>query len=75
NVIESPSHLEGESSQNIANKNAKGAGVQLELTYALRQSFFNNQNLSMNSRSNEANWSITMYTFAEAIHQALEANG
>lgn len=74
NVLESPSHLEGASNQNIANKNAKGAGVQLELTYALRQSFFNNKNLSMNSRSNEANWSINMYAFAEAIHQAIEEN-
>ncbi len=45
NVLESPSHLEGASNQNIANKNAKGAGVQLELT--LRKTvLLNNQNLS-----------------------------
>lgn len=73
NVAVTPSHLEGESSQNIANKNAKDAGVQLELTTGLRQSFFNNQDLSLNSRSDQSNWSITMYDFAQAVKDGIDA--
>lgn len=73
NVEVSPSHLEGESSQNIANKNAENAGVQLELTTGLRQSFFNNQDLSFNSRSDQSNWSMTLYDFAQALKDTIEA--
>ena len=73
NVEVSPSHLEGESSQNIANKNAENAGVQLELTTGLRQSFFNNQDLSFNSRSDQSNWSMSLYDFAQALKDTIEA--
>lgn len=73
NVEVSPSHLEGESSQNIANKNAENAGVQLELTTGLRQSFFNNQDLSFNTRSDQSNWSMTLYDFAHALKDTIEA--
>ena len=73
NVEVSPSHLEGESSQNIANKNAENAGVQLELTTGLRQSFFNNQDLSFNSRSDQSNWSMTLYDFTQALKDTIEA--
>src|SRR5699024_12047415 len=42
-VQTSPTHLEGEADQNIVNRNNQDAGVQLELTTGLRQSFYNNQ--------------------------------
>lgn len=70
-VQTSPSHLEGEADENIANKNNQGAGVQLELTTGLRQSFFNNQDLTMNSRQDQSNWSFAMYDFAQAIQTAI----
>ncbi|PTI79526.1 hypothetical protein BU064_05055 [Staphylococcus succinus] len=72
NVAATPSYLQGTSSQNIANRNAKGAGVQLELTTALRQSFFINGNLSSYSRNDPSNWSDQMYAFASAIDSALQ---
>ncbi|HLR20063.1 MAG TPA: poly-gamma-glutamate hydrolase family protein [Staphylococcus sp.] len=70
-VQTSPTHLEGEADQNIVNRNNQDAGVQLELTTGLRQSFFNNQDLTMNSRQNQSNWSFRMYDFAQAIRIAI----
>ena len=71
NVEETPDYLEGRSDDNIANKNGKKAGVQLELTTALRQSFFKNDDLSAFNRENADNWTEEMHDFAEAIHEAV----
>lgn len=41
-VRRAPSHLNGTHPSNICNENASDQGVQLELSYALRKSFFKN---------------------------------
>ncbi|MCD8871390.1 poly-gamma-glutamate hydrolase family protein [Staphylococcus gallinarum] len=74
NVQPPPRYLEGDSDANIANRNAKNAGVQLELSLGLRASFFNNGDLTRFSREDETNWSPIMHEFADAITVAILQN-
>lgn len=73
-VQESPNHLSGNSDNNIVNKNKRGEGVQLELTTAMRQSLFSNNDISKISRMNALNYNSEMYSYAHAINTALSTD-
>ena len=70
-VQESPNHLSGSSDNNIVNKNQRGEGVQLELTTAMRQSLFSNNDISKISRMNLLNYNADMYNYAHAVNDAI----
>ena len=70
-VQESPNHLSGNSDNNIVNKNKRGEGVQLELTTAMRQSLFSNNDISKISRMNLLNYNADMYNYAHAVNDAI----
>ncbi|MCG7337979.1 poly-gamma-glutamate hydrolase family protein [Staphylococcus sp. ACRSN] len=74
NVQPTPQNLAGTSDANIANQNAKQAGVQLELSLGQRAEFFNNRDLTRYSREDETNWSSRMHEFANAINIAILQN-
>jgi len=59
-VREAPARLAGKDSDNICNSNAIGKGVQLELTRALRESFFSDSGLTK-----------SFYNYASALSAAL----
>ncbi|MCY1039358.1 poly-gamma-glutamate hydrolase family protein [Staphylococcus nepalensis] len=68
---EAPDLIEGRANSNPANMNEKGEGVQIEMTTALREQLFSNNDLSSQSRSDESNYSATMLDMAKAINQAI----
>lgn len=66
-VAHAPSNMSGKQSNNIVNCNQLGAGVQLELTSALRKQLFKNGKYGYHNRTNKDNWSNLMYQIAQAI--------
>jgi phage replication-related protein YjqB (UPF0714/DUF867 family) len=60
--------LDGNDPANITQKNLRSMGVQLELTLALRQSFFLNGDTS---RANRINKTDAFYAFANAVAQGM----
>lgn len=66
-VEDAPSNIGAEDERNICNLNVNGAGVQLELTYELRTSFFK----SMSLKGRQVKTEI-FYKYSEAIKEALE---
>lgn len=66
----SSTELDGNDPLNIAQRNTRGMGVQLELTLALRQSFFLNGDTS---RANRVNTTDTFYAFANAVAQGMSS--
>lgn len=70
-VKPAPSHIAGMHMDNFVNAGPKNAGVQLELTVALRKQYFNNSKYNLNDRENRQNWSQLMYLFSTAINKAI----
>ncbi|MGW9067891.1 poly-gamma-glutamate hydrolase family protein [Streptomyces yangpuensis] len=67
-VMTPPSGLEGVNPANICNKGARSMGVQMELTLALRQSFF--EDFTRTGRESGPR-TATFYTYMTAIQSAL----
>lgn len=67
-----PHNLIGENNDNITNRTRKSRGVQLELTSALRQSFFVGGDTSKTFRENKDNWTDTIKNIAKAIHDTTQ---
>ena len=72
NVQEASKKMAGLNDQNIVNKTAKNAGVQLELTSALRRSLFKNNQFNYKSRRDQSNWDDMMYKLADAVKEAID---
>lgn len=70
-VKDAPSHISGFHRDNFVNCCKREAGVQLELTVALRKSLFKNRKFTLSAREDKNNWDDLMYQFSEAIHNAL----
>lgn len=66
-VEDAPSSIGAEDRRNICNLNIKGAGVQLELTYKLRQSFFKSM-----AKSGRQTKTEVFYKYVNAIKAALK---
>jgi len=66
--------IAGTNPANICNENASGAGVQLELSYALRQSFFPGGDLSRESRESGIH-TAAFDAFVLAVRSAYEGLG
>lgn len=65
-----PLHFEGGDPQNIVNKTKLNAGVQIDLTRSLRQSFYADGDLTSASVTNPSNRLPAFYAFADAIKRA-----
>lgn len=65
---------QGVQSDNVTNLSSRGMGVQLELTTALRQSFFKDNNYKRSNRENKDTWTEEMEKFAEAIVEGIQQN-
>ncbi|MDW8798961.1 poly-gamma-glutamate hydrolase family protein [Staphylococcus pseudoxylosus] len=70
-VKPAPSHISGMHMDNFVNAGQKNAGVQLELTVALRKQYFKNNKYNLNDRENRQNWSQFMYVFSTAVNKAI----
>lgn len=68
----SPPNIIGENDDNITNRTRKSKGVQLELTTALRQSFFKNGDSRRFKRENKDNWTDIIKNMAKAIHDTVQ---
>ena len=67
-----PKRLAGTNPNNITNKNARGQGVQLELSTQQRKMLFKNNDFSRSVREKEINWSDDMYLYADSICRAIK---
>ena len=64
-------YIGGVKKNNFINREKNNTGVQLELTTALRKTFFNNGDTSTKNRSNESNWTPLMQTFVDALYTSI----
>ncbi|QUI30690.1 poly-gamma-glutamate hydrolase family protein [Streptomyces alfalfae] len=67
--------INGDDPRNIANRNTSGKGVQLEMTTAMRKSFFPNNDWSRSVRTNPKNRTPAFYAYVDAIASAVGAEG
>lgn len=67
-VSEAPKHMDGKEADNIANRNANEKGVQLEISTAQRQAFFEANDLQASNRDNK---SEEFFDYVAAIQKAL----
>lgn len=72
NVQIGTSGIIGEEPNNIINRTRRGAGVTLELSSQQRKDFFLNGDWSKSIRTNRANWTNTLYSFADAVVAGIE---
>jgi phage replication-related protein YjqB (UPF0714/DUF867 family) len=70
-VVDAGGEIAGDSPNNICNENANSAGVQLEMSRALRESFFTNGDLSQANRD-AGNYTQDFYDYANAIIAAFD---
>ena len=68
---DAPDNLAGLEPNNISNQTKRKGCVQLELTTALRKSFFLNDDWSKANRSNRDNWTPTLFNLTTAITTAI----
>lgn len=73
-VITAASEIAGTNPLNICNKTATGGGVQLEMSRALRDSFFPGNDSSRTVRDSGAR-TDTFYAYAAAVRSAMGATG
>lgn len=73
-VITAAQEINGNDPANIANKNAISAGVQIEMSNALRSSFFPNGDLSRAMRDSGQR-TPTFYAYAAAVLSAYDGQG
>lgn len=74
NVQIAPPNIIGENDDNITNRTRKSKGVQMELTLALRQSFFIGGDTSKTFRENKDNWTKLIKDIAKAINDIIQEN-
>lgn len=72
NVQTPTAGIEGGKENNIVNKNTRNKGIQLELTTALRQSLFVDNNYGRTNREDRTKWSADMTKLATAISDAIK---
>ena len=72
NVEQSPNYVNGDSSNNIINKNDTGSGVQLEISTKYRKSFFDNGDFNRKTRENTNDYKQSIYDFAEAVTKGIK---
>lgn len=65
-VVDAPSEIAGTDPDNICNENASSAGVQLEMSRTLRESFFLNGDLSRANRD-AGNYTDTFWAYRDAL--------
>jgi phage replication-related protein YjqB (UPF0714/DUF867 family) len=73
-VTDAPSEIAGTNPANICNKNARSAGVQLEMSRALRESFFPNGDLTRASRKSGQR-TDEFHSYVAAVQSAYEGEG
>ncbi|MFJ6935683.1 poly-gamma-glutamate hydrolase family protein [Streptomyces sp. NPDC101132] len=73
-VINAPSEIGGTDPLNIANRNVRGEGVQLEMSRAQRQQFFPNGDTSRAMRDSGQR-TAAFYAYAAAVQAAYEGYG
>ncbi|MFD8516608.1 poly-gamma-glutamate hydrolase family protein [Streptomyces antimycoticus] len=66
-----PTELDGNDPASINQKNRRTAGVQIELTLALRQSFFPDSNTGSANRNDPTKRTDTFYRFCNTVRTAL----
>ncbi|MFD1547999.1 poly-gamma-glutamate hydrolase family protein [Nonomuraea guangzhouensis] len=66
-----PDRIDGTSPRNIANKNKRGMGVQLEISKGQRMRFFADGKLTRAWVDNPANRTRAFYTYVAAVNRAL----
>ncbi|MFE2934953.1 poly-gamma-glutamate hydrolase family protein [Streptomyces sp. NPDC059278] len=66
-----PSNLSGTDPDNICNTGIRGAGVQIEMSRTLRQSFFVNGDLRISQITNPANRTAAFYAYVGAVSQGI----
>ncbi|MDW8543663.1 poly-gamma-glutamate hydrolase family protein [Staphylococcus sp. KG4-3] len=72
NVEQSPNYVNGDSNNNIINKNDTGSGVQLEISTKYRKSFFDNGDFNRKTRENTNDYKQSIYDFAEAVTKGIK---
>ncbi|WP_406231580.1 poly-gamma-glutamate hydrolase family protein [Nocardia sp. NBC_01009] len=70
---ETPDNINGDSPQNIANRNRRGKGVQLELSTGQRRQFFRDGNLGLDWIQNSSNRTAAFYRYVDAVLSVLPA--
>lgn len=73
-VITAAQEINGSDPANIVNLTTIGAGVQLEMSHALRESFFLNGDLSRANRD-AGNYTDTFYAYRDAVLSAYDGQG
>ncbi|MET7331755.1 poly-gamma-glutamate hydrolase family protein [Nonomuraea sp. NPDC005650] len=66
-----PDEIGGDSPQNIANKNRRGMGVQLEISRGQRERFYDEGKLNRAWIENPANRTKAFYNYVAAVNRAL----
>ncbi|MFK0015759.1 poly-gamma-glutamate hydrolase family protein [Streptomyces sp. NPDC091027] len=66
-----PIEIDGDDPLNIANRNQRGRGVQLELSRGLRESFYANGDLTLASTANPDNRTNAFFAYATAVLTAV----
>lgn len=67
-----PADIIGEQVDNVSNRNKNGGCCQLEISTKQRQDFFVDGDWSRAKRSDRANWTPALYSFAQAIVAGIE---
>ncbi|WP_063728971.1 poly-gamma-glutamate hydrolase family protein [Streptomyces sp. RTd22] len=70
-VSAAPQELDGNDPLNIANRNLRGQGVQLELSQSLRESFYLGGDLKIASIADASRRTDAFYTYASAVMAAI----
>jgi phage replication-related protein YjqB (UPF0714/DUF867 family)/phage baseplate assembly protein W len=70
-VSSSPQEIDGNDPLNIANRNSRGQGVQLELSRGLRESFYVGGDLTLASIADISRRTDAFYTYASAVMAAV----
>ncbi|MEV6429551.1 poly-gamma-glutamate hydrolase family protein [Nocardia sp. NPDC051463] len=71
---ETPDKINGDSPQNIANRNQRGKGVQLELSTGQRRQFFRDGKLDLDWIENSSNRTPAFYRYVDAVLSVLPAD-
>ncbi|MFI9503061.1 poly-gamma-glutamate hydrolase family protein [Nocardia sp. NPDC052566] len=66
-----PDRIDGDDPRNIANRNARGKGLQLEISTAQRNAFFKGAELDLATIENPANRTPAFFTYIDAVNSAL----
>ncbi|MGD6750331.1 poly-gamma-glutamate hydrolase family protein [Streptomyces sp. BH105] len=70
-VSEAPQEIDGNDAANIANRNLRGQGVQLELSRGLRESFYRGGDLTQVSIADETRRTSAFYSYTAAVMAAI----